>query len=286
MRIRTFIEHNYRGIFHRGKTIRQKVDKDKSFSALPYAELEDIGINTRCLANCSYCYTSAIKNGKDFDNIVDKALDVYGNMSLNERPFQVAIGGSGEATIHKDFVEFVKTVKSLDILPNYTTNGMHLTEQILTATQDHCGGVAVSYHPHIQKTFFGAVEKLSALDTMLNVHFIVGEPGSTKKFVDLYEKIVDKVDYFVILPYQVAGRAKEVETAKEWDELFDFLQKNELEKLAFGALFYDYMQNKKEKVQNLDLDIYEPEIFSGYRLFDDSYKTLRKSSYDLRPKIT
>lgn len=285
MRIRTSIEHNYRGVFHRGKTIRQKVDRDKPFLALPYAELEDIGINTRCLANCSYCYTSAIKNGKDFDNIIDKALEVYGSMSLNERPFQVAIGGSGEATMHKDFVEFVKTIKSLEILPNYTTNGMHLTEQVLMATQDHCGGVAVSYHPHIQKTFFGALEKLSVLDTILNVHFIIGEPGSAKTFVDLYERVSDKIDYFVLLPYQAAGRAKVVETSKEWDELFDFLQKNELEKLAFGALFYDYMQRKKEKVQNLDLDIYEPEIFSGYRLFDDSYKTLRKSSYDLRPKI-
>ena len=82
---------------------------------------------------------------------------------MNERPFQIAIGGAGESTIHPDWVEFVKCVKDMEIMPNYTTNGMHLSNEIIRATEDYCGGVAISWHPHISKTFDKAVLKLSEI---------------------------------------------------------------------------------------------------------------------------
>lgn len=285
MRIRTSIEHNYRGLFHAGRTIRQKFDQSKQFLPLPYAELEDVGLNTKCLANCSYCYTSAIKNGVNFQDIVRKADEVYGSMTMNQRPFQIAIGGSGEPTLHPDFLDFVKAVKSYDILPNYTTNGMHVTEELLRVTEEVCGGVAISYHPHISKVFFNALERFSQVNTVLNAHYIIGEPGTFNAFLELYSNTHDKIKYFVLLPYQSAGRAKHVNVEKEWNELFDFLSKEKMNNLAFGALFYEYLSNRKDLIKDLDLDVYEPEVFSGYRLFDDSYKLLRKSSYDLRPKM-
>lgn len=53
------------------------------------------------------------------------------------------------------------------------------------------------------------------------------------------------------------------------------------QKINCKVLFYSYLT---ENQVDLDIDIYEPEIYSGYRLFDDSYKNLRNSSYDLTIK--
>jgi len=38
------------------------------------------------------CYTDAKKTGKFYDNIVEKAKFFFGNMSENDKPYQIAIG--------------------------------------------------------------------------------------------------------------------------------------------------------------------------------------------------
>lgn len=284
-RIRTYPQSNYRAIFFNGKTIRQKLRQSEPFGAIPHPELEDVAINDKCLAGCSYCYTSALKTGSNFDRIIEKAHEVYGSLDLHDRPFQIAIGGAGESTMHQDWPEFVKEIKNLGIVPNYTTNGMHLSDKVMNATEAHCGGVALSWHPHIKKYFHMAMEKLGQLkDAKLNTHVIVGEPGSLEDLKELYARYQRDIDYFVVLPYQAAGRAKEVDVNSCWNDTFAWinqLEKEEQSKFAFGALFYEWMKGKD---LGLDMSLYEPEIFSGYRIMDDSYKLLRKSSYDLRPK--
>lgn len=284
MRIRTDINANYRAIFFDGKTIRQRINSSIPISSPEFAEIEDVAINNKCFANCPYCYTSAISTGQNFTNIVEKAYKVWGERNLNDRPFQIAIGGAGESTLHPDWIEFVKTVNSLDIVPNYTTNGMHLSEDILLATEQYCGGVAVSYHPHIEKVFRQSINALSELKTILNVHIIIGDKESLDSLKTLYQQYKEKIKYFVLLPYQAVGRASKIETYNTWDNLFKWissLEKFEHEKFAYGANFYNYL---KENKPQLEIDIYEPEIYSGYRVFDDSFMNLRHSSYNLNLK--
>lgn len=287
MKTRIDINANYKANFFNGKTIRRRIDPLKTIGVPQHAEIEDIAINSKCFANCDYCYTSATKNGVNFENIVQKALDVWGSVDMNSRPFQIAIGGAGESTIHPDFPEYVKTVKSLGIMPNYTTNGMHLTDEVIKATIDYCGGVAISYHPHIKNVFHEAIKKLSILkdyNVKLNTHIIVGDKKSLVDLKEIYYLYKDNIDYFVILPYQAVGRAISIDTSDIWKETFEWinsLTNLEQTKFAFGALFYEWML--KNEIP-LSLSIYEPEIYSGYRMMDDSYKILRKSSYNLEPK--
>ena len=285
MRIRNFPDLNYRAIFtETGKTIRTKYDRSKPFGQQLRPEIEDVAFNNKCLANCSYCYTSALKTGENFPDIVEKIYTHYGAMPREERPFQVAIGGAGEPTLHPDFVEGLIAYRMLGIMPNYTTNGMHLTPEVLWATNEFCGGVALSYHPHIEKVFWKAIKDFNSVGIKPNIHLIVGEPGSADQVVRFYENHFDEIDYLVLLPYQAVGRGAQIEVEGEWNKLFSLLKTYKKDKLAFGALFYEYLQANEDTLGHLDLDMYEPEVFSGYRLLDDSFETLRKSSYDLRPK--
>jgi hypothetical protein len=282
MRIRIDKAANYRAVFlPNGKTLRFKLDQSKPFSTPSHPEIEDVAINNRCLAKCSYCYTSAVSSGQNFTNIIEKADKVWGSLPIEERPFQIAIGGAGESTLHPGWSAFVKRVSELGIVPNYTTNGMHLTQKVLASTEKHCGGVALSWHPHIKRVFHESVEKLTSIKTRLNFHIIVGTEHSLQDLQALYERYNDKVEYFVILPYQAAGRGKKIETTGIWRETFKWIASVKSDKFAFGALFYNFIQ--QEKIP-LDMSIYEPEMFSGYRMLDDNFDVLYRSSYDLTPK--
>lgn len=193
MRVRVDEKSNYKAVFFdNGKTIRMNIDPLKSIKTPQHPEIEDVAINSKCEAGCRYCYVSAVKSGSNFENIIDKAKEVWGSLEMNQRPFQIAIGGAGESTLHPQWIDFVKTVRELGILPNYTTNGMHLTDEILDATEKYCGGVAVSWHPHIEKFFHSSIEKYSKINTKLNTHIIVGDDKSVSDLKDYMKCIMIK----------------------------------------------------------------------------------------------
>lgn len=281
MRIRK--QGDYKAFFtNTFKTIRLSNAEPKT------PELLDVAINSKCKAACSYCYTSALKTGSNFDDIVSKASAIWETMDLNDRPFQIAIGGAGEPTLHPDFIPFIKKVRELEIIPNYTTNGMHLTKDILDATEQYCGGVALSWHPHISKVFHKAIHMLSGIKTKLNVHVIVGyDDKSYNDLIELYNKYVDIVEYFVILPYQSVGRGEvvnDVDKMDIWLKTFNWISSlpdNKKRKFAFGALFYDFLIKNDIPLQ---MSIYNPDVYSGYVLLDNNYKKIYKSSYELTEK--
>lgn len=229
------------------------------------------------------CYTSALKTGINFDKVPEKIQELYGKLDPNNKPYQVAIGGAGEPTMHPQFEEILSTFKECDILPNITTNAMHFNESTVDAIKKHCGGVAISCHPHLDKIWRKGVKTLVEEKVLTNLHVIVGEPGSTdrlKQIIDTTEGIYS----YVVLPYQVAGRAKDLETKPEWDKLFDWLIKTKPKNISFGALFDDYFTQRPEVIKELDISTFNHECFSGYIMFDDTYKLTRKSSYDLSPR--
>ena len=285
-KVREFKDRNYKAIFNKstGQTVRLSINRSEQILPLEYPELLDISFGTKCLANCSFCYTSAIKNGVNYPNIVEKINKWWGPLTENQRPFQVAIGGGGEPTMHPEFPYALRAFKELGIMPNYTTNAMHLTPEVLQATIDYCGGVAISCHPHLDKIWKKGVKTLTDAGIRTNLHIIVGEPGTTERFWKIVEEFNDVIEYFVLLPYQAVGRAKDVETETEWYKLFDSLLERNQKNIAFGALFYPFILENKDKYKSFEISLYEPETMSGYVMMENEF-LIRKSSYDLRPKF-
>ena len=130
---RVFPECNYNAIWYDLKTIRLGEGKA---SALPPTESEfyDVGINTKCNAECPFCYVSASGKGINYPNICEtwkKWMDTFWEKQehkvlVTNKPFQIAIGSTGEPTIHPEFCDFLKTVYESGVVPNYTTNGIVL----------------------------------------------------------------------------------------------------------------------------------------------------------------
>jgi len=285
MKIREFKDCNYRAIFSNGKTFRFAVDPSKPVLPLKFEEFQDVKLTNFCNGACKYCYQDSTKKGKHGVNIIKRIEDFYGPLTENERPFQVALGG-GEPTTHPEFIDVLNKFDSLGIMPNYTTNGMFIAgdqfevTRLMEATKELCGGVAISCHEHLQKYWKEAIKKFTEYKIKLNLHIIISDKQSVLDFRKIFDEYEDLVDYFVLLPYQAMGRAKE----KKID--FESLKKHapsNVDKIAFGADFYKFLV---ESPGPYKVSLYEPEIFSGYVDFSESdgRPKIYKSSFDLTEK--
>ncbi len=273
MKIRMFPENNYKAIYLNGKTMRIALKRKKPITELKYPEFYDVKLTNVCSGKCSYCYQNSIESENHFENILEKIDSFFGTMTENQKPFQVALGG-GSPDEHPDFISILKRFFDLGITPNYTTNGMNITDKILDATKKYCGGVALSCHNHLKKYWTSSLEKMYNQKIKVNLHIIISDKKSIDDFIDIYNQYKDKVDYFVLLPYISQGRAKQKDI--DYQYLLNKLKNIDVKQIAFGANFYDFLKKNKN---SFDVSLYEPEILSKY--LDMKDMKLYKSSFNL-----
>ena len=281
IKTRCFPESNYKGIYYNGKTIRVFIDPKQPITELQYPEFYDIKITGKCNGGCSYCYMSSSEDQEHY-NAIENIKNFFGNMTENQRPFQVAIGG-GEPTLHPDFTKILKTFYDLGIAPNYTTNGsfvVHYTnsfDSIIRATKQYCQGVAITCHKHLDNWWYPAADLLTTLGVFTNLHILISDKESVDEFVEIYNEWKGKIKYFVLLPKIAQGRCKETEL--DWNYLESILkQYSNIEDVAFGANLYPYLKQQN----NFKLSLYEPELLSGFLDLKDM--KFYKSSFNLTEK--
>jgi organic radical activating enzyme len=268
IKTRIFKDKNYKGIYFNGKTIRLALDNKKPIKELDYPEFYDLKITGHCKGKCKFCYQDSTEKGMHYD-VIPKIKSFFGKLTENQKPLQISIGG-GEPTSHPDFIEILKCLYEMEITPNYTTNGMHLTKEIIDATKKYCGGVAISTHPHLEKYWMRAVVKF--YQTKINLHHIISDKESIDSFLSIWERYHRIVDYIVLLPYIAQGRADKKEI--DYNYLEDVLDNMPREQIAFGAYFYDFLKDKTK----YDISLYEPELLSKY--LDCKDMKIYKSSFD------
>ena len=287
IKVRKFPDYNYHAIWHNLKTLRlgkgvaKELPPDK-------AEFYDVSLGTKCNLECPFCYTNAKGNGMLYDNIVEKAKFFFGDMSDNDKSFQIAIGSQGEPTIHPQFIEFLETIYNLGIVPNYTTNGITIgnddeySKQLLEQTAKFCGGVAVSantWNEQIDVFWRKAVNKLSQIDININIHYIIKNKQSVDEFIKIYDEYKDKVLYFVLLPLMDSGRSTEKCSEEAFEYLMTFNDQINTEKIAFGAHFYNSLIKHQDKIKCW---LYPPESLSKNLILDDIIK-ITASSFHSEP---
>lgn len=281
IKVRKFPEKNYKSIFCDNKTMRFTYNPKEPIKELDYPEFYDVKVTNKCNGGCSWCYQDSKMSEEHDMNILKKFDDIFRPMTVNEKPFQIAFGG-GEPTLHPDFCKLMELCYNLDIMPNYTTNGTNITEEILDYTKKYCGGVALSCHSHLRKHWETAFELLHSRGINTNFHNIISDKESVDEFIELYKKYNGRIYYFVLLPYSVTGRAKEMDLAFDYlfDQLKELKKTYDISNIAFGANFYEMLK----KHRWLDAILYEPHLMSGYIELTDNEPILYKSSFDLTPR--
>lgn len=295
---RVFPAHNYNAVWANLKTIRLGSGVARELPA-DKAEFYDVGINTLCNAECPFCYVSASHKGVNYPDICEtwekwmnlyfeKRPDLDSNFPTiyTDKPFQIAIGSTGEPTIHPDFCDFLETVYNTGVVPNYTTNGIVLSEltpqsgMILAYTRQYVGGVAVSLgNKALRPKAFKAIENLIEFgDTNVNIHHIISDFDSVDEFIEVQQIYGDDIKYHVLLPLMPSGRSKE----GIGDGVFKYMeykiQKLGITNVAFGAHFTEYL-----KTSSIPTHLYPPESLSKNVILTKDKIQITPSSFNLNP---
>lgn len=292
-KVREFPDYNYKAIWANLKTIRVGTGVAKELPP-DMAEFYDVGINTLCNAECDFCYVSAGHGGINYPNICEtwtKWMDRY-KTTLSEdgivytnKPFQIAIGSTGEPTIHPDFCRFLETVYNTGVVPNYTTNGLtlgswHCNSKLLEYTRHFVGGVAVSLgNP---KLYLKANHAISCLllsgDTNVNIHHIISDRESVDRFYNTVVRYGDSIYYHVLLPLMPSGRSNKGIEPGVFEYLEDTIQKYSIKNVAFGAHFVEDLKTSKIRTH-----LYPPESLSKNVILTSDKVQITPSSFNLKP---
>jgi radical SAM protein with 4Fe4S-binding SPASM domain len=201
-------------------------------------ELLDIAITNWCDRGCEFCYRKSSLAGqhmsvRQYETIMRQALRI--------QVLQVALGG-GNPNQHPDFCEIVRlTREEYGIVPNYTTNGRGLTQQVLKATRMHCGAVAVSaYYPYDETA--RAITYLTSYGIKTNIHFILSSQTlpTAIRWLQSPPTFMKDVNAIIFLNYKPIGRYNSPDLllrhAEGMEQLFGLTETNDCEfKIGFDA---------------------------------------------------
>ena len=291
---RFYPDHNYNALWCNLKTVRLGEGKALELPANE-SEFYDVGINTKCNAECPFCYVSASGQGINYPNICEtwkKWMDTFwekqeDRVLLTNKPFQIAIGSTGEPTIHPEFAKFLQTVYETGVVPNYTTNGIILAgkrtkyvNEIVEATKNFVGGVAVSFGNKTIRNYARiAVDNLvNFCNTNVNIHHIISDKESVDEFVAEWVRYGDSILYHVLLPLMPSGRSSEGVTEGTFEYLEEVIEKNNIKNVAFGAHFIKNLRDSKIKTW-----LYDEQSFSKNIILTKDLVQITPSSFDLNP---
>ena len=296
-KIRTLKDYNYRAIWNNLVTIRLGEDEEEIIELPPeLSEFYDVGITTKCNLKCPFCYVSAGDGGRDFTNICEtwkRWIEQYpikkvGNVSTSLRPYQIAIGSVGCPCVHPDFTKFIQTVYETDVIPNYTTNGLILSDysdpkcqEILECTRNFVGGVAVSFgNTLVRWRALKAIYNLLKYgECKVMIHHLISTRKSVEDFIVATRDFGKDIHYHVLLPLMAHGRSTRGMEEGVYEYLEEEIIKNNINNVAFGANFYPYI----DKGTKLPISTYPQEAYSKNILLDDNKVIITPSSFNLNP---
>ena len=188
--------------------------------------------------------------------------------------------------MHLHFCKFLQTVYETNVVPNYTTNGIVLSDirdpwaqEILETTHNFVGGVAVSFgNKSIRMKAMNAVSNLLKYGgCKVMIHHLIYNKESVNEFIAHALNYGNDIHYHVLLPLMAHGRSK---SGLE-DGVFEYLEeqicKNAITNIAFGANFYSYLEKS-----NLPVDTYPQEAYSKNIILDNKV-IITPSSFNLTP---
>jgi radical SAM protein with 4Fe4S-binding SPASM domain len=139
--------------------------------------------------------------------------------------FQVALGG-GEPLEHPDFLDMIDVSLDHRVIPNFTTNGIHLSAEIIKAIEGKVGAVALSTY-NLDTLPNHTLELLRRSSVRTNLHFLLSSK-SIKQAVQILEgrfnSLFSDLNAIIFLTYKPAGRAKPCDCLQWDDNLRAFVQ--------------------------------------------------------------
>ena len=161
-----------------------------------------------CKGGCKFCYKS---NGSHTNKTINMDLNLFKTVlsKFNLQVLcQVAVGICDIDT-NPDMWSIFEHCRSLNIVPNYTCNGLGVTEDIASKTSKLCGAVAVSL-VNKEKSYDAIKKFTDAGMKFVNIHYMLSEQTYEKAFDVLRDITRDSrlsnMNAIVFLQYKPKGK--------------------------------------------------------------------------------
>ena len=284
------------GFYVRSGVIKDGKDTGVDPFMRSFPGLLDIGIMGGCkaasLGLCraggehSGCYQGARPYNPDNDMKFEnykKIIDEGARKGLQ----QVALGGAGNPNDHKDFVKILEYTRSKGIIPNYTTAGIGLTDEMVASTKKYCGAVAVSWYD--QKYSVDAINKFIEAGCKTSIHFVLSRETidtaiqlleynalNTTEVMDgfsdfyVYQTNMKKVNAVIFLLYKPVGLGREENMLTlekdrlKIEEFFSLVNVNHPYKIGFDSCTIPAVLQFSQNVNPDSVDTCEGGRFSAY----------------------
>lgn len=194
-----------------------------------FPHLIDVGIMGHCIHGrsglCEKAGVACYQNGPYAEEP---------NMELNDfqwvaeqcrgRTYQFALGGRGDPDQHEHFAEILQICHENQIVPNFTTSGYRLTEELAAVCKKYCGAVAVSWY-HNSYTLH-AIRLLTDLGVRTNIHFVVSNKTIAEAIARLRSNDFPAgINAVVFLLYKPVGLGTQEDVISEDDTcISDFFE--------------------------------------------------------------
>ena len=177
-----------------------------------YPHLIDVGVMGHCIHGktglCAKagigCYQSGMlleqpnMSVEDFRWIAEQS---------RHRCNQFALGGRGDPDQHEHFEELLKTCRENDLVPNFTTSGYGMTQEIARLCKKYCGAVAVSWYR--SEYTINAIRMLLDAGVKTNIHYVLGQNSIDEAIERLSEDTFpDGINAVIFLLHKPAGQGK------------------------------------------------------------------------------
>jgi MoaA/NifB/PqqE/SkfB family radical SAM enzyme len=243
---------------------------DDPFS-LNMASLLDVGVMGTCKHKCVFCYQGHIDRPnmtlENFKKIIDET-----SYHVN----QIALGGRGDPNHHEDFEGILSYCKDNNVVPNYTTSGIGLTDEQIALSKKYCGAVAVSDYE--ADYTYDAISRLIEAGVTTNIHQIFSSKTFEKcinivKGNDVWNGKVDRKKLFAVIfllfKPQGAGSKLKFETPTDAQlrtfSQYIFDDKNDFS-VGMDSCLVNHISKHVEMnaLQKMSLDTCEAARMSGY----------------------
>lgn len=252
--------------------------KEDPFS-LCLPSLLDIGVMGTCKNRCQFCYQGHDQQPNmklsDFMSIIDV---------VSHHTNQVALGGRGDPNKHPNFEKMLEYCRKNNVVPNYTTSGIELTDDEIEASK-MCGAVAVSDY---EKGFtYEALQRFMDAGIKTNIHqifdaktfhkctsLINGEYSYWKGQVD-----VDRLNAVIFLLFKPQGSGKKLKFLQPTSIQLEVMSNRILEpkskfKVGMDSCLANHVLRYQQPgvLQAMSIDTCEAARMSGYITPDMRFK--------------
>jgi len=233
------------------------------------ASLLDIGVMGTCKNKCAFCYQGHTDRLNmplsDFKKIIDETA-----YHVN----QVALGGRGDPNHHESFKEIVEYCRSKNVVPNYTTSGIDITDEQIEISK-LCGAVAVSDYE--QPYTYKALDRLIEAGVKTNIHQIFSNESFTKCF-NIVQGVIPAVWNFdvtglnavIFLLFKPHGAGKDLDWKPTEDQIKEFAKivftPKEKFKIGMDSCLINHVlkHGNASKMQRAAVDTCEAARMSAY----------------------